>query len=63
MQEKLRKRANKSVDPIALESWINKTLNDAHLAKVDEVFKKTSQPKCQNENKASNLLFDFGLDR
>ena len=34
MQEKLKKRANKAVDPIALETWINETINEAEYFKI-----------------------------
>lgn len=34
MQEKLKKRANKAVDPIALETWINESLNEAEFFQI-----------------------------
>lgn len=54
MQEKLRKRANKAVDPIALETWINQTLHDAQLAEIKGAIKKVSQQKKNKSNSASN---------
>ena len=63
MQEKLKKRANKAVDPIALETWINDTLNEAEYFKVDGTVKRLNNARGQTGSFSSGMMFDYGIDR
>lgn len=63
MQEKLKKRANKAVDPIALETWINETLNEAEFFKIKGTLKRFNNPRGQTGNFSASMMFDYGIDR
>jgi len=63
MQEKFKKRTNKAVDPIALETWINDMLQESEFFEIRGTIKRTKKAQGAAAGIASGLCFEYGIDR